>query len=137
MKKVFLGGTYGESQWREILIPFLEIDYFNPVVDNWTPECQQREIEERENCDYCLYVLTPEMEGFYSIAEVVDDSNKRPEKTIFCVITRSCYDLKIDFNKKQLKSLEAIKRLVEDNGATICNSLLDAARFLNLSNMEE
>ena len=46
MKKVFLGGTCNESTWRNELIPLLEnagVEYFNPVVDNWTPECQEEE----------------------------------------------------------------------------------------------
>lgn len=30
--KVFLGGTYNGSNWREKLIPNLKIDYFNPIV---------------------------------------------------------------------------------------------------------
>ena len=54
MKKVFLGGTCNESTWRQKLIPSLEIEYFDPVVPDWTPECMAREIEERENCDFCL-----------------------------------------------------------------------------------
>jgi hypothetical protein len=37
-KKCFLGGTCNNSQWREALIPMLKIDYFNPVVKDWTPE---------------------------------------------------------------------------------------------------
>ena len=45
-KKVFLGGTCNESQWRTALIPMLHIDFFNPVVDDWTPECQTEEIKQ-------------------------------------------------------------------------------------------
>ena len=52
----------------------MKIDYFNPVVDDWTPECQDEEIRQRELCDYCLYTITPKMTDVYSIAEVVDDS---------------------------------------------------------------
>ena len=37
--KVFLGGTCNNSKWRDKLIPMLNIDYFNPVVDDWTEEC--------------------------------------------------------------------------------------------------
>ena len=44
MKKVFLGGTCNESTWRDKLIKMLEIDYFNPVVDDWTEECYQEEL---------------------------------------------------------------------------------------------
>jgi hypothetical protein len=86
MIKVFLGGTCNGSLWREKLTLQLKVNYFNPVVPDWTPECMEKEIQERKNCDYCLYVITPKMTGVYSIAEVVDDSNKRPSKTIFCFL---------------------------------------------------
>lgn len=75
--KVFLGGTCNESTWRDELIKKLKIDYFNPVVDDWTEECYKEELRQREICDYCLYVITPRMTGVYSIAEVIDDSNKQ------------------------------------------------------------
>jgi hypothetical protein len=86
MKKVFLGGTCNESKWRDELIKLLKIDYFNPVVEDWTPECMAEEIRQRETCDYCLYVITPRMSGVYSIAEVIDDSNKRSQRTLFCFL---------------------------------------------------
>lgn len=44
MNRVFLGGTCADTTWRSELIPLLEdkkIEYFNPVVEDWTPECQQ------------------------------------------------------------------------------------------------
>ena len=85
MSKVFLGGTCANSNWRGELIPKLNIEYFNPVVSNWTPECQEEELRQREECDYVLYTLT-RVFSTYSIAEVIDDSNKRPEKTIICII---------------------------------------------------
>ena len=84
--KVFLGGTCNGSKWREELIPKLTIDYFDPVVEDWTPECQQEEIRQREICDIVLHVITPKMKGAYAIAEAVDDSNKRPDRTAFCPI---------------------------------------------------
>jgi hypothetical protein len=34
MNKVFLGGTCAETTWRDDLIPKLQIDYFNPVVED-------------------------------------------------------------------------------------------------------
>ena len=40
--KVFLGGTCNNSIWRDVLIPLLTdngINYFNPVVDDWTEDC--------------------------------------------------------------------------------------------------
>ena len=144
MKKVFLGGTCNESTWRDKLIAMLEIDYFNPVVDDWTEECYQEELRQREICDYCLYVITPRMTGVYSIAEVVDDSNKRPEKTIFCLLEYdlSDYKMKIEDGKKvrryvemfdasQLKSLDKVGVMVEKNGGKYFRTLSEVAEFLN------
>lgn len=133
MKKVFLGGTCNESTWRDKLIEMLEIDYFNPVVDDWTEECYQEELRQREICDYCLYVITPRMTGVYSIAEVVDDSNKRPEKTVFCVLPVDVSDVgnvKM-FNPGQLRSLDRVGRMVEKNGGKYFRELRDVAEFLN------
>ena len=140
MTKVFLGGTCNESMWREELIPMLKIDYFNPVVDDWTEECYLEELKQREICDYCLYVITPKMIGVYSIAEVVDDSNKRPKKTIFCYLNsdfnykwleNEYLDRYIYFDEGQIKSLEKVGKMVEDNGGKFLQSLQEIADFLN------
>lgn len=34
--KVFLGGTVNGSKWRTIVKEQLNIDYFDPVVEDWT-----------------------------------------------------------------------------------------------------
>lgn len=81
--KVFLGGTCAGWKWRDELQPLLKCDYYNPIVKNWSEEDRLREVHERETSDYVLYGITNGIKGVYSIAEVVDDSNKRPEKTIF------------------------------------------------------
>lgn len=133
MKKVFLGGTCNESLWRDTLIKKLEIDYFNPVVDDWTEEDYLEELRQREICDYCLYVITPLMTGVYSIAEVVDDSNKRPEKTIFCYLNNDKYKGTVNktFSKAQIKSLDKVGVMVEKNGGKYFTSLDHVADFLN------
>lgn len=127
MQKVFLGGTYG-STWRERLIPFLALDYFNPVVADWTPECQERELRERETADFVLYTVTPQMTGVYSVAEVVDDSNKRPDKTVLCVLEQ---DGDKTFSQAQKKSLDAVAAMVLRNGGYATTTIEDAARYLN------
>lgn len=137
MKKVFLGGTCNGSTWREELIKLLEIDYFNPVVDDWTEESYQEELRQRELCDYCLYVITPKMKSVYSIGEVIDDSNKRPNKTLFCVLDMewehlggTSYQIH-EFNISQLKSLNKLGVIVENNGGKYFKSLEEVAKYLN------
>jgi len=129
MKKVFLGGTTNKSDWRDKLIKDLKIDYFNPVVDDWDEEAQKNEIKERKNCDFVLYVITPKMMGVYSIAEVIDDSNKRPKKTIFCYLKE---DDKKEFNEHQLKSLKMVGEMVVENGGLHLKSLNEISDYLNI-----
>ena len=128
MKKVFLGGTCNGSTWRDKLISKLTIDYFNPVVDDWDEEAYQEELRQREICDYVLYVITPKMSGVYSIAEVIDDSNKQPKKTVFCFLTK---DENKSFNKGQIKSLMKVGKMVKINGGKWCHDLDQVATYLN------
>lgn len=128
MKKVFLGGTCNGSLWRDKLIKLLKIDYFNPVVENWTKTAMDEEIKQRKRCDFCLYVLTPKITGFYAIAELVDDSNRRPGKTIFCFLKK---DEKKSFSEFQVKSMQQVGELVKRNRAKYFITLKEVARYLN------
>jgi len=125
--KVFLGGTCNESTWRNRMIVHLGeegLGFFNPVVDDWNEDAQECELREREECDLCLYTITPKMTGVYSIAEVIDDSNKRPEKT-FLVILRSDGDER--FTEAQWKSLGQVAKMVIRNGGYSFDNLKSAA----------
>ena len=122
LKRVFLGGTCNESNWRNTLKPLLKISYFDPVVPYLNEEAYQRELKEREECDFCLYVITPKMTGVYSIAEVIDDSNKRPEKTIFAFMAK---DGHLEFDKDQIKSLSKVAVMVNANGGLAIENPVD------------
>jgi len=108
--RVFLGGTCNNSTWRDELINMISVDYFNPVVKDWTPECQDVEMDEKENkCNIHLYVITKEMIGTFSIAEAVDSSHNKNVRTILHIIPNG-------FDEKQLKSLKAVIDLVNLRG---------------------
>lgn len=128
--RIFLGGTCAETTWRERLISSLNgIEYFNPVVDDWTPECQDVEKEEKANkCNIHFYCITKEMQGVFSIAEVVDSVHNKSKRTILHVIPSG-------FEQFQLKSLKAVVELVNSRGgiAYIDDDLLRSARVLNYS----
>ena len=129
--KVFLGGTCNESTWRDELIPKLEeidFDYFNPVVEDWTPECQDIEIYEKaNNCNIHLYVITNKMKGVFSIAEAIESVFNKDKKTIFCVLD----GFDGDFPDYQVKSLEAVGKMVERNGGKYVSSLDKIIEILN------
>ncbi len=69
---VGLFGTCGNSKWRDPVMEALKnagIKSFNPVVDNWTPECAKIEAEHLATDRVILFVVTGETEGFGSLAE--------------------------------------------------------------------
>ena len=124
-RKVFLGGTCNNSTWREKLIPMLEIPFYNPVVEDWNEEAQAEEKLQKEICGYQLFVITSEMTGVFSIAEVIDSVHKNPNGTFLCILDKG-------FSKSQKKSLKAVSDLVEERGGYIFNSLKDLAKNINV-----
>ena len=127
MNKVFLGGTCAETTWRDTLVNYIQVDYFNPVVDDWTEECQSiEETQKSINCNIHLYVITADMIGVFSIAEAVNSSLEKGKITIFHVIPDG-------FSKSQIKSLEATCNLISRNGGIsyIDNELMRTARVIN------
>lgn len=133
MSKVFLGGTCNESTWRDKIIPRLKIDYFNPVVDDWTPECQaEEERQKNEVCDIHLYVITPKMTGVFSIAEVTESAISHcGRKCVFCYTEEDETENSPTFTKAQCKSLDAVGRLVSKYGAVWCRTLDEVVEYLN------
>lgn len=127
MSKIFLGGTCNNSTWRNQIERLVQVAMYNPVVDDWTEECQAIEMDEKENkCDIHLYVITIEMTGVFSIAEVMDSVHNKTKKTLLHVIPDG-------FDKGQLKSLQAVVNLVKLRGgiAYIDSELNRTARVLN------
>lgn len=133
--KIFMGGTCEGYDWRSKLVDLLDdrFDCFNPIVDDWNDEARANEIYQREHCDLCLYVITPDMKGCYSIAEVVDDSNKRPANTVFIVLYK-VYDEHNDikmFGEKMERSLKQVENMVEKNKGLVFKSLEEFAMTCN------
>lgn len=129
MNKVFLGGTCANSTWRDIIINNIQVDYFNPVVDDWTSECQAiEEIEKSDKCNIHLYVITKEMQGVFSIAEVIESVHMSNKTTIFHVVPKG-------FDHGQLKSLKAVMNMVIKHGgiAYMDDDILRTCRVINYS----
>jgi len=90
---VFLGGTVGKSNWREPFtkrlmeagVPADRI--FNPVVPEWTAECQEAEdIAKRDSEHLLFYICDPEQGGNaisgYSLVEATMCLYDRPQSTV-------------------------------------------------------
>ena len=125
--KVFLGGTCNNSTWRDKLMPLIQVDYFNPVVEDWNEECQANEEDEKDNkCNIHLYIITKEMIGVFSIAEAIESVHMDGIVTILHVMPEG-------FDKGQLKSLDAVIKMVRFHGgvAYASNEIERTARVIN------
>ncbi len=133
MSKVFLGGTCNGSTWREALIALLppSVFYFNPVVEDWTPECRVREEDEKASSNLHLYVLTPKQTGCYAFAEIMDSVHDEDVITLVCGLDG---DDAFGFGEGQLRSLLALQEMLLRHADTVVlfRSLELLAKWLNM-----
>jgi len=130
MNRIFLGGTCAETTWRDELIEGLknyDVEWFNPVVKDWTPECQAIEEDEKNNkCNVHLYVITPEMIGVYSIAEIVNSCWQA--QLYGTKVDRVAFFVLGEWNKAQAKSFNATMRLCSDIAPErFCGGMVNSA----------
>ena len=127
MNKIFLGGTCAETTWRNKLKDVIQVDFFDPVVEDWTQDCIEIENDQKNNkCNIHLFVITSDMEGVYSIAEAVQSSMTDSKIVIFHVLPNG-------FTTGQLRSLQATCDLISSNGgiAYIDGDLYRTSRVIN------
>ena len=83
-----------------------------------------------QECDYLLYVITPEQKGFSAIASAIDYSNKTPERVLFCVLYE-WGDKK--FEGHPLESINCVKDMIKDNGGKNIRKFRTNRRFFKFS----
>ena len=68
-----LFGTCGNSTWRKEFIEtykFNDVEFFNPQVDDWSPELAEIEAEHLANDEIILFPVLAETSGLGSLGEV-------------------------------------------------------------------
>lgn len=135
--KVYLGGTANGSIWREVLIPHLKIDYYNPIVNGKPNENDfYYESNKIDYCDYYLYVVTPVMQTGYTIAEAVNRSSYCNGKVIFCLLRNDTQRIEEEmlvhhFSDYEYSTYVRVGEMIEKNGGHFYTSLKDVITFLN------
>jgi hypothetical protein len=91
---IFLGGTVGSTTWRSTFIADLVAagvpaeSIYNPVVPDWTPECQAAEDRAKAEASYNLFYICSPNPGdatnvsVYSIVEAVMGLYDQPSTTV-------------------------------------------------------
>jgi hypothetical protein len=129
--RIFLGGTC-TFDWRKEFIDFLaneNINFFNPIVENWSSEDRKREDVEKEKCDYLLFHITPSMKGVYSIVEICKAIFEGDPKKVLFSFQRINKDGEWDAH--QFKSLTAVSEVVHNKGGKVFpEGLFEVQSFL-------
>ncbi len=131
--KINLGGVCKGKDWRNEFIEKInrqDIEFYNPLKKNWkwTENEKQEKSERIKTCDYLVYFITPEIEGFSSIASAVDYSNKFPEKLLFCAV--ESYNDKC-FTSHKWESMKVVRDLIRDNGGLVFDQLDEMVMYIN------
>jgi len=74
----------------------------------------------RDRADYAIYVITPGVgdDMAVHIAHLVDDSHKRPEDIILCIIGKTA-DGRSKFTGGQRIALREVEKIVKAQGVTV------------------
>lgn len=133
---LFLGGTISNNyDWRRELVQYIDqsISYYDPYLRDgesggldWDESMVDLEAKAKEFAKLNVFVITSDMEGVYSIAEITEAAMKRHSRTIIAVID---YDDK--FNVRQKRSFNACMKLWKSHGAIIVRDLHAMARYIN------
>ncbi|KGJ87956.1 hypothetical protein [Colwellia psychrerythraea] len=75
-----------------------------------------------QGIDYHFYVISPREDQQIPacIPQLIEDSNKRPQQTLFCFVAQTGEQF---FTSHQIKSLKAIGQMVSANGANWLENL--------------
>ncbi len=121
----FLGGTCATSTWRRDLIAMLHdgVPFFDPQVDDWSPEDAEREDACKPVSRYNVFVITGDSLSTYSGWEIHEEASRDASKLIFATVG--------ELPANQQKGLEKIKKGLTSMGATVCDSLEEIAEILN------
>lgn len=121
---VFLGGTCGDSKWRDTVIPNLVCDCYNPLDSNYTAESMQLEAEAKRQAALSLFVITPKQRGFQSFAELTAAAIRDPNRTTVAFLDK---DGDEEFPPEIQKSLEETRVFLETNTGIVVKTTLDEA----------
>lgn len=74
--QLFLGGSCNPTTWRkDVAIPILEaaaVSYYNPQVDDWSPELVAIEAKAKEEAETLLFVIDSQTRAIASILEATE-----------------------------------------------------------------
>jgi hypothetical protein len=140
---VFLGGSCNPTTWRtDQAIPMLaaaNIPYYNPQVDNWTPDLVEIEAKEKEKAGCLLFVIDATTRALASILEAAEYVC-RGRHVVLCirdVATGTSFGDELQVTESELKDLNRCRNYLRDvatrHGVTFSSSVRKAVQTIVVS----
>lgn len=136
---VFLGGSCNPTTWRsEVAIPYLkqvQVQFYNPQVDQWRPELIDQENIAKHNAGVLLFVIDNQTRAVSALIELAELAASN--RVLVCVLknfiqpnTRFCGQLISEGEYQELRHAQAVvKRLMERRGVPVFSELKDALLY--------
>lgn len=116
--QLFLGGTCGDNMWRDGFVANLVSrgvsadKLFNPVVPDWTPECQAAEDAAKAESSLMMFFIgnpkTPGNEvSAYSLVEAIMGLYDAPDRTVLVIDVSEMSESVAKAMRKSLADLKA------------------------------
>jgi len=143
--KVFLGGSCNPTTWREdIAIPAFTqagVPFYNPQVDDWSPDLVEIEAQEKETAGCLLFVIDRETRAMASIVEAAEYICLG-RRVVLCIV-----DVEEEssiggeaIGKPELKDLNRMRAYLRDvatrNGVSYTNQVSEAVAEVISSHRE-
>ena len=133
---VGLFGTCGNSTWRDPVMKELSahgIEYFNPVVPNWTAECAANEAKHADRDKVILMVVTGETEAAGSLAETgwIENSVERDgqgRKAVFVIEDYHEAGKEVDPKHQANRARKLVRQHAKEAGIPIYSSIEPALK---------
>lgn len=133
---VGLFGTCGNSTWRDPVMKELcnhNIQYFNPVVPNWTAECGAIEAKHANTDKVVLMVITGETEAAGSLAETgwIENSIERDgqgRKAVFVIEDYHEAGQPVDPKHQANRARTLVKKHAKEAGVPVYTSIEPALK---------
>jgi hypothetical protein len=130
---VFLGGSCNPTTWRkEIVIPLLEknnIDYYNPQVDEWSPELIVTETYQKDHAKYLFFVIDDETRA---IASMIEAGYHIAQGRKVILVIKNVNESR--FDERELKDLNRgrtyLHDIAEKHNVTVFDLIEPAIRYL-------
>lgn len=97
----------------------------------WTSREQELEDKLKNTSKYEVYVVTPEMRGFHTIAEAVDAAHRRKNRCIFLALKAiQGPGINLVMTAEQMRACDAVEELVSAIGGRVFRQPTDVINFL-------